>query len=176
LIGSILPAVAQESKMADTPAQWQYVKEDDPLHAKVHDRFVLNGAYLTAPSVSAGGVPEIVVVCSAGTVEQSYFNVGAVVDHHDPIGSMGLQVVGFEARIDGKKSGMFPDNVSTDGRAVYFIRGDLKDILGAKRVIIGVNEYMGPQVVMRFDMPDKSPVMEKCGEDRMLRQRKPKAK
>lgn len=174
-VGSILPAVAQQSK-TDATAQWQYVREDDPLHAKAHDKFILEGAYLTPPSIPAASAPSIVVECSGGEVEHNYFNIGAVVDHHGPSGSMGLEIVGFEARIDGRKYTMYPDNVSTDGRAVYFIRGDLKSILAAKQVIIGVNEYMGPQIVMRFDVPDKAPVMEKCGADRILKLRGKKGK
>jgi hypothetical protein len=167
---SVLPVVAQQPTNIAT-AQWQYTREDDPLHAKVHDRFILDGVYLTPPSISAGAAPAIVVVCSAGKVEQSYFNIGAVVDHRGPSGSSGLEVVGFEARVDGKKHGMFPNNMSTDGRAVYFIRGDLKSFLGAKQVIIGANEYLGPQIVMRFDIPDPFPVMEKCGSDWVLKPR-----
>ena len=46
--------------------------------------------------------------------------------------------------------------MSTDGKAVYFIRGDLKSVLAAKQVIVGVNELAGPQVVIRFDVPDSS--------------------
>ena len=170
VIAPVLSVVAQQPKTIAT-AQWQYAKEDDSLHVKVHDRFILEGVYLTPPSIPVGVGPAIVVVCSAGKVEQSYFNIGAIVDHHGPSGSNGLEVVGFEARVDGKKYGIFPDNMSTDGRAVYFIRGDLKSFLGAKQVIIGANEYMGPQIVMRFDIPDPAPVMEKCGSDRILKPR-----
>ena len=68
-----------------------------------------------------------------------------------------MEVLGLAARVDGQ--------------AVYFIRGTLKDILKAKRVIVGVNEYVGAQVMMRFDMPDQAPVMDKCGSDWVLKPR-----
>jgi hypothetical protein len=157
---------------AASQPQWKYSKEDDPLHAKVHDRFTLEGTYLTPPSVSTGGTPSIVVVCATGKVEQNYFNVGAVVDHHASPGPNSYpNIVGLEARVDGKAYGIHADNISTDGRAVYFIRGDLKSILWAKQVIVGMNEYMGPQVVMQFGIPSPAAVMEKCGEDPILKLR-----
>lgn len=75
----------------------------------------------------------------------------------------------FEERIDGKKTTLLGDSVSTDGESIFFSRIDLKKTLAAKRVILGVYEYMGGQVVMQFDMPDPSPVMEKCGADKILK-------
>jgi hypothetical protein len=140
------------------------MKEDDPLHAKVHDSFTLNGVYLTPPRLSTG-TPSIVVKCMGGKVEQSYLNVHAVVVRHE-----GYQPEGLEVRMDGKSDGHFlVDAISTDGEGLYFTRLDLKEMLYAKKVIVGVNEYLGPQVVMQFDIPDPSPVMEKCGEDKILK-------
>src|ERR1035438_8773635 len=95
-----LPVVAQESKTV-APAEWQYVKEDDPLHAKVHDSFILDGVYLTPPRLSTG-TPSLVVKCLGGKVEQNYLNVGAVVDYHE--GGVVPVVAGLEVREDGKKT------------------------------------------------------------------------
>lgn len=171
LIGSITPAVAQQSKAADTPAQWQYVKDDDPLHAKVHDRFILDGVYLTPPRLPTK-TPSLVVECSSGKVDQNYFSTGAVIVHRDQTQNHGLLLI--EGRIDGKKSDFLTTGLSTDGQSAFFTRIDLKGVLLAKQVIVGVYEYMGAQVVMRFDIPDPAPVMEKCGADRMLRPRRAK--
>ena len=164
LLSSILPAVAQQSK-TDATAQWQYAKKDDPLHAKMRDRFILEGVYLTPPRLQ-GKTPSIVVECSDGKVEQNYFNVGAVIVHRDQ-NQHGPLII--EGRIDGKKKDLLTTGLSTDGQSVFFTRLDLKDILAAKQVIVGAYEYMGAPVVMRFDIPDPAPVMEKCGSDRMLR-------
>jgi hypothetical protein len=40
----------------DAPAapKWQYVKDDDLLHGKVHDRFILDGVYVTPPPGQEG--------------------------------------------------------------------------------------------------------------------------
>jgi hypothetical protein len=167
-IGSILPAVAQESKAADTPAQWRYVKDDDLLHGKVHDRFILDGVYLTPPHLPTT-TPSIVVECSAGKVEQNYFSAGAVIVHKEQ--SQHSMLLLLEGRIDGKETAFLTTGLSTDGQSAFFTRYDLKGILAAKQVIVGAYEYMGAQVVMRFDVPDPSPVMEKCGADRMLKRR-----
>lgn len=171
LLGSILPAVAQQSKTEAT-AQWQYVKKDDPLHAKVRDQFVLEGVYLTPPRLP-GQTPSIVVECSGGKVEQNYFNTGAVVVHRDQ-SQHGMLLI--EGRIDGKKNDFLTTGISTDGQSVFFTRIDLKDVLAAKQIIIGVYEYLGAQVVIQFNMPDSSPVMEKCGADRILKLRGKKGK
>jgi len=173
LIGSVLPAVAQEPKVAATPSQWQYEKEDDPLHGKVHARFILEGVYLTPPHLSTK-TPALVVECTGGKVDQNYFSTGAVIVHRDQSQNHGMLFL--EGRIDGKKSDFLTTGLSTDGQSAFFMRIDLKGVLAAKQVIVGVYEYMGGQVVIRFDVPDPAPVMAKCGEDRMLRQKKAKAK
>lgn len=164
VLASLLPAVAQEPATSGVP-QWQYVKYDDPLHAKTVDRLVLQGAYITPPRFNIHP-PALVVECSDGKVKKNYFDVGAIVDR----APRGLDpgVRGSEARIDGKKTGIYYNQVSTDGQAIFFPRVGLEDILKGKDVLIGVNEYLGPQIVMRFIMPSSDAVMEKCGEDRIL--------
>jgi hypothetical protein len=145
----IASASAQESP------GWRYVKDDDPLHGKVHDKFVLDGKYLTPPrTVAQGFVPSMVVMCSDGKVEQNYIAVGAVV---------------LESRVDGKKGAIAATGAATDGTAVFFTRVDLKNILKAHQVIVGVNEYLGAEVVMQFDMPDPLPVFTTCGRDRIVK-------
>jgi len=57
----------------------------------------------------------------------------------------------LEGRIDGKKSDFLTTGLSTDGQSAFFMRIDLKGVLAAKQVIVGVYEYMGGQVVIRFD-------------------------
>jgi hypothetical protein len=166
ILVSVLPVVAQQPRTI-AAAQWQYVREDDPLHAMVHDRFILEGVYLTPPRLPTKP-PSLVVECSGGKVEQNYFNTGVVVVHRDQ-SQHGMLLL--EERIDNKKSVVLTTGVGTDGLSVFFTRVDLKDILSAKHVIVGVYEYMGGQVVMQFDIPDPSPVLEKCGSDRILKPR-----
>ena len=170
-VSSLLRAVAHQT---DAPSQWEYAREDDALHAKVHDRFILEGVYLTPPRLATRR-PAIVVECSGGKVEHNYFSVGAVVDKIGDTVLGAPLIAGFEARIDGKKTVVVgPDHISTDGQVLYFSKVGLANVLNANQVIVGANEYLGPQVVMRFDIPDSSPVMKKCGSDRMLKRKKAK--
>jgi hypothetical protein len=153
--------------LAQAPAEWRYSRDDDALHGKVHDKLVLEGKYLTAPrSPESGFRPALVVMCSDGKVEQNYISVGAVINSD----SKSVFPVHGEIRIDDKKAGSFVgDALSRDGTGVFFTRDDLKKFLKAQRVIVGVNEYLGPQVVMQFDMPSPSPVFAVCGKDRILK-------
>jgi hypothetical protein len=160
LIAAISLGVAQE------PSGWRYVKDDDPLHGKVHDKFVLEGKYLTPPrTVAEGFWPSIVVLCSDGKVEQNYIAVGAVAT----LKPKGFYADMLESRVDGKKGLICATGASTDGTAVFFTRVDLKKLLRSHQVIVGVNEYLGAEVIMEFDMPDAAPVFQKCGQDRILR-------
>ena len=155
-----LAMIAQESN------GWRYTKDDDPLHGKTHDKFILEGKYVTPPhTVGQGLAPSIIVSCSTGKVEQNYIVVGAVVT----LKSKGFYADILESRIDGKKGGICATGESTDGTGVFFTRVDLRTMLRAHQVIVGVNEYLGAEVIMQFDMPDAAPVLEKCGQDRILR-------
>jgi hypothetical protein len=159
-------AGALASVMAQESPTWKHTKEDDPLHGKVHDRLVLSGKYLTPPRLVAEGfMPSIVVSCSEGKVESNYISFGAVVVASE-IGG-----VHMPARIDGKGTSVGGDAISTDGQSVFFPRVYLKKILKAHQVILGVNEFLGPQVVVQFDMPDPAPIFASCGKDRILKEK-----
>ena len=154
------------------PAQegaWRYHQYHDQLHETIRDVFTLEGVYLRPPRTQAEHPPSIMVECSAGKVVMNYFNIGTRATWGTMLGAR--VVDGFEARIDGKMKGIVVDDISDDGETLSFTRGGLKQVLNAKVVLIGVNEYLGPQVVMRFEMPDPAPVMEKCGADRVLKPR-----
>lgn len=174
-IGLLLIASAS----AQEPTGWRYVKVDDPLHSKVHDKFVLDGRYLTPPRTTVQGfAPSIVVVCSDGKLENTYVNVGAVIVSGGAITgnpSLDTSIIMtnlrlIEARLDGKKVKVFsdPSGVSTDHTAVFIANSQLKKVLTAHQVILGVDEYLGSQVVMQFDMPDSSPVVTTCSKERSL--------
>lgn len=158
---SLVPAYSQQS------SSWLHATEDDPLHGKTNEKFVLTGKYVTPPEHAHDATPSIVVVCTDGKVKQSYFNVGTVVttEGHSDIAAA------LEGRIDGKKMAILSNRKSTDGTALFFTRVDLHKMLRAHTVIVGVNEYLGPEVVMQFDMTDPSEVFAACGKDRLLKDR-----
>jgi hypothetical protein len=68
------------------------------------------------------------------------------------------------------------DQPSTDFGGAFFTYVDLNNLLyghmlphkegsnpPVKKVVIAASEYLGPQVVARFDMPDSVTVVDTCG-------------
>jgi len=152
-------------KATQEPHAWVYVKDDDALAGKVHDKFILDGKYLKPPR-TVTSTPSLVIVCDDGKVKQNYFFTGTVITRKE--GSSDL-VMSLPARIDGKKTSILGNAVSTDGQSVFFTRVDLKTVLRAHLVIVGVDEYLGAEVVIQFDMPDPTEVLSKCANDRILK-------
>ncbi len=160
LLFGTMPGFAQGSS-------WEYDQQRDALHAAVVHKFVLNGKYLSPPRTRTITNPALVVVCNGGTVQNNYFAVGAVINRRVDGGTVW---VNGEARLDGKAELFTFDSVSTDGTAAYFTRKDLKKALLAKQVIIGLDEFLGPQIVMQFNIPDPSVIMQTaCGQDHVLK-------
>jgi hypothetical protein len=163
-------SVARNDAQRQLPASWQFVKNDDPLHNKISDVLVLDGKYVTPPrTVAHGFVPSIVVECSNGKVERNYIVVGTVIT----LKGRGQPIFAdlLDSRVDGKKGAIAATGAATDGTGVFFTRVDLKTILKAREVMVGVYEYLGSQVVMQFDMPDPAPVYAACGRDRILKKK-----
>jgi hypothetical protein len=159
-------ATLQQDQQPSQIPQWKHARSDDPLHGKVIDTLTLEGKYLTPPRTPSGStVPSLVVECSGGKVQKTYIVVGAVVSLQE----RGLLAGTLEERIDGKPGHLFTISISTDGTAVFFMTDDFKKILRAHRAIFGAQEYLGPEVVFEFDMPDPSPVYAGCGNERSLR-------
>jgi hypothetical protein len=146
---------------------WRYEQHPDPLRGTVLHEFVLTGKYVNPPRTQMINNPALVVICSNGAVRSNYFAVGAVINRRVDGGTVWVD---GEARVDGKAELFTFDNVSTDGTAAYFGRKDLKKALLGHQVIIGLNEFLGPQVVMQFDVPNPHAAMEGvCGQDRVLK-------
>jgi hypothetical protein len=161
-------AVLTFSLSAQTTNQWRYEKVEDQLHATTVDRLILPGTYLTPPTIPRPGFrPAIVVNCSAGKIRDSYFDIGALMKWRPD--AVGIYVSGFEARLDGKKHEISASSASTDGQALYFLRVVLKWIINGKQLIIGADEVLGRQIVMQFELPEITPLMDKCGDDGILR-------
>jgi hypothetical protein len=162
----LVVAIFMSEASAQTAVTWQHQTIDDPLHAKTIDTFTLQGKYLTPPrAVTTGQIPVLVIRCVKGKVEQNYFNFYAVLATR--AGS--IYPVMMEARIDGKSTSIEADGVSTDGTSAYFPRYELKKVLRAHVVIVGANEYLGPEIEAQFDIPDTKAVFAACGSDRMLK-------
>jgi hypothetical protein len=145
---------------------WHSEQFTDALHGVSGVTFTLSGDYLTAPRLPANGFrPTLVVKCSGGKVKENYISFGAVLNAQ----AGRLYPVMMESRLDGKKGTIGADDLSTDGMSAYFSRSELRNILKSRKVIVGADEYLGPEIVVQFDLPDSSQLMQACGSDRMLK-------
>jgi len=166
----VLLAVSACTAVGQT-TEWQYSKQNDPLHATSFDQYVLPGKYITPPShIGAHDAPAIVLHCSGGKFKAGYLVIGAVVDRN------GNGQSRVEMRLDDKLSTEFWA-VGTDGQAV-FLDGNidlLKILYGhwlphkegkgdfIRKEIFGVQEAFGSTIVMQFDMPDSpTQVVDSC--------------
>jgi hypothetical protein len=137
------------------------------------------GTFLTPPKRDSG-TPVFVLKCVPG--ERSYglrqyrngkfldafVTVGAVVDH-----SSGVWV---NYRLDDGKIHKDSWGTGTDGTAIFPNEIQVNTILyghfmphkegtgsPVHKVVIAVNEFLGAEVVMQFDLPDPTPAAEACG-------------
>lgn len=149
----------------DTIPVWESKSTDDRLHGTEYTQFTLLGKYLTPPRLGAGHPPAMVVRCSQGKFQNFYVAVGAVVDHQ----SDGF-IRNLEARFDDLKVPFWgiPAEISTDGTAIFFRSGALVPILKSHLSVIGVQEFLGPQIVMEFAVPDPAEIVEACGKDKAI--------
>jgi hypothetical protein len=106
-----------------------------------------------------------VVSCSKGKLEDFYVAVGAVVDRQ----SDGF-IPHLEAKFDTSKRPFWGTGgqVSTDGTAIFFRGSDLVDLLKSHLAIIGVQEFLGPQVVMKFVVPNSVEIIGACRKDKAI--------
>jgi hypothetical protein len=178
MIGSILPAAAQQAKAADTPAQWQYKNVENPMTGKSSDMFLLEGRYLTPPSVGALHVPDITVQCADGKFKGALLEVGAVVQSPPPQRGVGSDQVIVDMRLDENKPTGNQWRIGNDRQTLFFDEPSLTKLLTGRmlwgrlgkdepltrRVRLSVGEALSNQVVMQFDMPqDATQLVQSCG-------------
>lgn len=182
-----LVATAQDTE------KWVKADKSDPLRGNSFSQFSLEGKYLTPPRNAApNATPSMVVRCQSGSFNhghlhgkflEGYIFVGSVVDTRV---SDDLNVrVPVEYRLDDGKLQSTQWNHSTDYSSIFFggecsLCGngsvDFNNLLyghllphkentspQVHKVVIGVPQYLGSEVVMQFDMPDATDVAETCG-------------
>jgi hypothetical protein len=161
---------------------WQREDKTDPLRGTSYSQFTLTGKFLTPPRTSTGEAPVFIVKCAPGGHRHisggfingkfldAYITIHAVVNHL-PRG------VGVQYRLDDSKMHAELWNVGTDGTAIFLPEIEFNTVIyghflrhkegtndPVHKVVIGVNEYMGAEVVMQFDLPDPTEMVDACGE------------
>ena len=155
---------------------WERSKGENPLYGKTYDQFILNGRYLTPPSTVGSETPRLVVHCGAGKFASGEFMLGAVAQHSGTKSLKGAWQSQVDMRLDERKKTEDFWEYSNDGKTLFFDRDQLdrlltRKLLGhpskdelTKRVILGVTEALGNEVIVQFDMPaDQSEIIEACG-------------
>jgi hypothetical protein len=186
LIATVLLCANTASSQA-----WKKDERTDPLRDTHFIQFSLDGKYLTPPkNAPAEAIPSIVVRCAPkshnhghtnGVFIQGYIFVGGIVDSQvSTEGSIGVTA---QFRLDDGKLQTEVWSHSTDFSAIFFSSsstGSGWDVFAnllyahhayhkqdtnhqVRKVVIGVPEYLGGEIVMQFDMPDASDVAETCG-------------
>ena len=155
---------------------WERSKGENPLYGKTYDQFILNGRYLTPPSTVGSETPRLVVHCGAGKFASGEFMLGAVAQHSGTKSLKGAWQSQVDMRLDERKKTEDFWEYSNDGKTLFFDRDQLDRLLTGKllghpskdeltkRVILGVTEALGNEVIVQFDMPaDQSEIIEACG-------------
>jgi len=167
------------ASIAQAPT-WQREDKSDPLRGTSYSQFTLTGKFLTPPKMSGDESPVFIVKCVPsghrrsgggyvnGKLLDAYIVVRAVVDH-------GKEVF-VQYRLDDGKMHKEFWNVGTDGTAIFPPEIELNTVLyghflphkegtndPVHKLVMGVNEYLGTEVVMQFDMPDPAEMADACG-------------
>jgi hypothetical protein len=175
-IGRLAYVAAGAALVASTllPAQeWTRTEQTDALRGTHFAEFSLVGKFLTPPKIPSIASPVIVVQCLPG--KHGNYN-GRFLAGFVKAGAV-LNLPFVKSRIDGGKVqpdiGWVP---STDGLSVFFPELSFNNFLyghimkhkentsgPARKVVLGIDEFMGGEIVMQFDMPDPSRIADECG-------------
>jgi hypothetical protein len=181
--------VGVSAQEASTPRRWISEQRTDPLRGDSYMQFSLDGIFLSRPDRADVLIPHLVLRCapgqhraSSGTGNghtngkfiQGYIDVGGVVDAN--VGVNGDVRVHVQFRLDDGKLQDDYWSHSTDYSAVFFesvwlnnaFYGHMllhKESSGpqVRKVVIGLPEYLGNEVVAEFDLPDSTDVADACG-------------
>ncbi len=165
---------------------WTKTEKSDPLRGTQFVQYSLEGKYLSPPRNAApDATPAIVVRCVPGSHKsgwgvvhgkflEGYIFVGGVVDTHVAYDSSTRANVEF--RLDDGKLQSASWSHSTDFSSLFFSSIDLDNLLyghlllhkentnpQVRKIVLGVPEFVGGEIVMQFAMPDAAEVGDACG-------------
>jgi hypothetical protein len=169
---------------------WQREEKTDQLRGTTYSQFSLPGKFLTPPKNSAGE-PKMVVRCIGGQKQRKgnsgytngkflngFIAVSTVLDSGESVPPGRIKV---QFRLDDGKIQIRDWANSTDFSAIFFYDvgsgwGQFANLLyghelyhkensnpQVRKVVIAVDQYLGGEIVMQFDMPDATEVGDTCG-------------
>jgi hypothetical protein len=171
--GLLVPIVlaAHLGAMPAWAQSWEQSKLEEPPQGKTYYQFVLRGKYLLPPAHPDSESPRLVVFCGAGKFAQGQFLPGAAAQ---PLGTPVVKDAHqsqVNLRLDDENTSQALWEFRNDGMALGFDQLQLKRLLGhppqdsiTKRVIVGIHEALGGEVVVQFDMPrNPAIILQTCG-------------
>jgi hypothetical protein len=161
--------------------QWVHTQHTDQLSGVITEQFKLDGKFLTAPrNAESYQTPSIILHCSPdphanhsherGTLVDGYIYIGAILQGAEPYTTT------VEYRRDDNQPQAIILDVSDDFSSAFFSVDGLNYFLyghkfshkdgasqQARKLRIGLSEYVGNRIVAEFDLPDSTEVAEACG-------------
>jgi hypothetical protein len=166
---------------AGSTSKWEREDKSDPLRGTSYSQYSLTGKFLTPPHTSNGEPPVFIVKCIPtnhrrsgggyvnGKLMDAYIVMRSVVDHSS-------SKVFVQYRLDDSKMHKEWWGVGTDGTAIFPPEIELNTVLYGhflphkegtndpiRKLVLGVDEYLGAEVVIQFDFPDPTEMTDACG-------------
>lgn len=184
LFASLLAtALLSSTLFAQEITHWTKDEKVDPLREVKFLQFSLAGRFLTPPrDAGQNAKPTIILRCisggfshghARGKLQNGYIYVRTVVNTQTSEAGTSVPV---QFRLDEGKLQSASWSHSTDYSSIFFEDIDLNTMLyghfmphkentspPVKKIVIGIDEYLGGEVVMQFDLPDSSEVADACG-------------
>lgn len=193
IVALVAAMVSTLSATGQDAAKWVSNDKSDPLRGNQYSQFSLDGKYLTPPrNAPPTATPAIVVRCQPGSFNRGHVH-GKFLEGYIFVGSVVDTRVSYDSNVrvpvqyrldDGKLQSAYWSH-STDYSSIFFGgecafcgngSEDFNNLLyghllphkentspQVHKVVIGVPQYLGSEVVMQFDMPDATDVAEACG-------------
>jgi len=170
-------------------AAWQQSDVKDPFRGTAFLQFKLVGKFLTPPK-HAESDPALVVHCLPGKRMRvfngrflnGYVVIGTVLDstvvEREGLltGTTFATAIPVQYRLDDGKIQAEQWSPSTDHSAAFFPGPTLYNLLyghfsphkeqsspPVRKIVVAMDEYLGGEIVMQFDMPDPTQLADVCG-------------
>lgn len=175
----VLPPVSSSAigaQQSPPTQQWRQSQETDARRGTTYTQFTLAGKFLKPPRNGGSDRPTLVVKCTPakhsrgpnGRFSAGSLRVGTLlkIDWVEPEVIHGIGYypkVSVRYRLDEGKTRQDQWSPDEDKTSTSFPKNALKEMLRAHSVLITVNEGLGAEVAMQFDIPDPTQVAEACG-------------
>ena len=179
LVPLTLASLGFSAMAPQQPPVWRQSQKSDAARAITYTRFTLTGKFVKSPSEGdAANRPAFVLDCIPGKGSHPHkgrflagnflVGTGLKIDYVEPEeihGTSYFPMVSIQYRLDDAKEEREKWSAGTDKTSASIPAGWLKKMLRAHSVELTAADDHGSPLVMRFDIPDPTPVEQGCGMD-----------